>query len=84
MVQNFVQIHGLVRDDLLRAAQDFDINQFNNYLILGYVVMWLVVMVYLFILANKQKNAREDLKLLTQLLSEEESRLTKDEELDQV
>ena len=52
MVQNFVQY-----DALIKAVQQIDPNQFNNYLILGYVVMWLVVMVYLAILANRQKNA---------------------------
>ena len=77
MVQNFIQF-----GELLRAAQNIDLNQFNNYLILGYVVMWAVVMVYLVLLANKQKNAREDLKLLTQLLKEDEDRLTEDEELE--
>jgi hypothetical protein len=80
MVQNFVQLHELVGHDLLRAAQDFDLNQYNNYLILGYFVMWGAVMIYLGILANKQRNAREDLKLLTELLKEDEARLAEDEE----
>ena len=70
----------MVSNDLLRAAQDFDLNQYNNYLILGYFVMWAAVMIYIGILANKQRNAKEDLKLLTELLREDEARLAEDEE----
>ena len=69
MVQNIILLNSL-----LGAAQQIDINKYNNYLVLGYVVMWGVVMVYLLILANRQKNAREDLKLLTELLKEDEER----------
>ena len=36
-------------------AQLLDPNKFNNYLILGYFVMWLIVMAYIFILLNIQK-----------------------------
>ena len=77
MVQSFVQFSSIVF-----AAQDFDLNKFNNFLILGYVAMWAAVMVYLLILANKQKNAREDLRLLAELLEEDEVRLREDEELE--
>jgi hypothetical protein len=76
MVQSFVQFSSIVF-----AFQDFDPNKFNNFLILGYVAMWAAVMVYLLILANRQKNAREDLRLLAQLLEEDEVRLREDEEL---
>ena len=75
MVQSFVQFSSIVF-----AFQDFDVNKYNNYLILGYVAMWAVVMVYLLILANKQKNAREDLRLLAELLKEDEERLREDVE----
>ena len=75
MVQNFVQFSSIVS-----AFQDIDLNQFNSYLILGYAAMWAAVMVYLLILANKQKNAREDLILLAELLKEDEERLREDEE----
>jgi hypothetical protein len=75
MVQNFVQFNSI-----LSALQDIDINQYNNYMILGYVAMWAAVMVYLLILANKQKNAREDLRLLAELLKEDDERLREDEE----
>jgi CcmD family protein len=69
MVQNIILLNSL-----LGAAQQIDIDKYNNYLVLGYVAMWVVVMVYLLILANRQKNAREDLKLLTELLKEDEER----------
>jgi hypothetical protein len=49
-----------------------DPNRFNHFMILGYVVMWLIAMIYILTLANRQRNAREEIKLLTQLLSEEE------------
>ena len=77
MVQYFVQLEAL-----FKAVQQIDPNQFNNYLILGYGVMWAVVMVYLVILANRQKNAREDLKLLAQLIKEDEEQLMDDEGLE--
>lgn len=48
-----------------------DPNKFNGFMILGYVIMWLVAMVYIFIMANRQRNAREELKLMEQLLRED-------------
>jgi preprotein translocase subunit YajC len=53
-------------------ADVFDPNRFNNFLVLGYFVMWLIVMAYIFILLNIQKNAREDINLMKQLLKEDE------------
>jgi hypothetical protein len=55
-------------------AQQIDVNKYNNYMILGYFVMWSIVMIYLLLLANRQKNVREDLKLMTELLREDEER----------
>lgn len=49
-----------------------DPNQFNGFLILAYIVMWLAFMVYLISLANKQRNTKQDIKLLQQLLKEDE------------
>ena len=49
-----------------------DPNQFNGFMILGYLVMWLVVMVYLFTLSNRQRNVKEEVELLEQLLREDE------------
>ena len=53
-------------------ADLFDPNKFNKFLVLGYFVMWLIVMVYVFTLANRQKNAREEIQLMKQLLEEDE------------
>ncbi|MFN2223756.1 MAG: hypothetical protein PVH65_04270 [Chloroflexota bacterium] len=50
----------------------FDPDQFNGYMILGYVVMWLMVMIYILILANRQRNVRDEVELLQQLLKEDE------------
>ena len=47
-------------------------NRFNHFLILGYFVMWLVAMVYLFTLANRQHNAEKDIELMKKLLAEDE------------
>ncbi len=55
----------------LQAGID-DPNQFNGFLILGYIVMWLAFMIYIVSLANKQRNTKQDIKLLRQLLKEDE------------
>ncbi|MCA9873201.1 MAG: hypothetical protein H6659_16150 [Ardenticatenaceae bacterium] len=53
------------------ARQDVA-NQFNNYLVLGYFVMWLIAMVYIVSLAVRQRNLQKDLRLMGQILEEEE------------
>ncbi len=58
-------------DSLLQSGL-FDPNKFNGYMILGYVVMWLIVMIYILILANRQRNVKEEVELLQQLLKEDE------------
>ena len=58
--------------NLLIQTEVADPNKFNNFMILGYVVMWLIVMLYVFMLANRQRNVREELKLMHQLLREDE------------
>jgi CcmD family protein len=58
--------------DVLAQSGLFDPNQFNGYMILGYVVMWIIVMVYLLILANRQRNVKEEIELMQQLLKEDE------------
>ncbi len=58
--------------DILFQADIFDPNRHNNYLILGYFAMWLIVMVYIFTLASRQRNAREEIQLMKQLLEEDE------------
>jgi CcmD family protein len=49
-----------------------DPDKFNGFLILGYAVMWLVAVVYVLYLANKQRNAKKDLELMKQLLTKDE------------
>lgn len=63
--------------DILFQADIFDPNRYNNFLILGYFAMWLIVMVYIFTLANRQKNAREEIQLMKQLLEEDEETANK-------
>lgn len=46
--------------------------QFNNYLVLGYVVMWLIGTAYVISLAVRQRNLQKDLDLLQKLLREDE------------
>jgi CcmD family protein len=49
-----------------------DPNKFNGYLILGYSVMWLAFIIYVVALANKQRNIKQEVKLLQELLKEDE------------
>ncbi len=65
---SFAPIHLII----LAQSAVTDANQFNGYLILAYVAMWLIAMVYLLVMANKQRNARQELKLMKQLLEEEQ------------
>jgi CcmD family protein len=58
--------------DLFLQVGIADPNKFNHFMILGYFVMWLIVVFYVFMLANRQRNVREELKLLHQLLKEDE------------
>lgn len=52
--------------------QAFDPSRFNDFLLLGYAVMWLVIIVYIFNLANKQRNLHQEIKLMQRLLEEDE------------
>ena len=47
-------------------------NQFNGYLLLGYFVMWFIVMVYIITLVMRQRNLKQDLQLMQQILQEHE------------
>lgn len=49
-----------------------DPNHFNNYLVLGYGLMWLVGMGYLLNLASRQRNIKQDIELMKQILQEDE------------
>ncbi|MFW6069132.1 MAG: CcmD family protein [Chloroflexota bacterium] len=46
--------------------------RFNEYLLLAYGVMWLVILVYIANLANKQRNLHQEIKLMRRLLEEDE------------
>lgn len=46
--------------------------QFNDYLVLGYVVMWLIGTAYVISLAARQRNLQKDIELLQRLLREDE------------
>lgn len=50
-----------------------DLSQFNGYLLLGYIVMWVIAVVYLFTLSNRQRNLQQDIRLMRRLLEEDES-----------
>jgi CcmD family protein len=57
---------------ILFQSQLANPNQFNNFLLLAYGVMWLVVIVYLLSLANKQRNVLQEIRLMRRLLKEDE------------
>lgn len=57
-------------------SQIDDPNRFNNYLLFGYVVMWLIGLAYVFSLFNRQRNLQQDIKLMRQLLEEEDKDTT--------
>lgn len=56
---------------ILAQTQIGDPDRFNNYLVLAYAAIWGVAVIYLFYLANRQRNARKELQLLQQLLEED-------------
>lgn len=49
-----------------------DPNATNNYLLLGYVVMWIIGAAYVVSLAARQRNVRQDIEMLQQLLQDDE------------
>jgi hypothetical protein len=49
-----------------------DPNQFNSYLLLGYIVMWTIFVVYIASLAIRQRNLRRDIELMEQILQEDD------------
>lgn len=57
---------------ILLQTSTQNVNRFNDFLLLGYGVMWLVAVVYLLNLANKQRNLRQDIHLMRRLLEEDE------------
>lgn len=57
---------------LLQTSID-DPGKFNNFLLLGYLAMWLVALVYLVLLDSKQRNLSQDVRLMRRLLEEDEA-----------
>lgn len=49
-----------------------DPNQFNDFLILGYVAMWVIGVIYIISLVMRQRNVRQDIQLMQQILQEDE------------
>lgn len=67
------EIHAFL--DLMLQASIDDPNKFNGFLILGYLAMWLAAIVYIAVSANRQRNLREEIKLMQDLLREDEEGL---------
>jgi hypothetical protein len=58
---------------LITLWQTADVaNRFNDYLVLGYFAMWVVAVVYIVSLAIRQRNLKQDLQLMQQILQEDE------------
>ena len=47
-------------------------DRFNDFLLLGYAVMWLIVMIYIVSLALRQRNMHRDIELMEQILQEDD------------
>jgi hypothetical protein len=54
--------------------QTVDPNHFNNFLLLGYIAMWLIGLGYVVSLYNRQRNLHKDIHTLRQLLDEDEEK----------
>ena len=59
---------------LSAPLQGVDPNQFNDFLILGYVVMWIIGLAYVISLLSRQRNVQKDVELMERLLQEDEER----------
>ena len=49
-----------------------DPDKFNGFLLLGYAVMFLIVITYIASLALRQRNLRHDIELMEQILQEDD------------
>lgn len=49
-----------------------DPDKFNGFLLLGYGIMWLIVMIYIASLALRQRNLQRDIELMEQILQEDD------------
>lgn len=52
--------------------QTVEPNQFNNFLALGYVAAFVIIMLYILFMINAQRNVRQDIELLERILQEDE------------
>lgn len=66
MIEPFLTLSILLQTDVQSPSQ------FNEFLLLAYAAMWLVFVVYLANLANKQRNVRQEIRLMQRLLEEDE------------
>lgn len=57
---------------ILMQSSVGDPNRFNNFLILGYGVIWLIGMIYVGSLLLRQRNVHQDLELMQRILQEDE------------
>lgn len=57
---------------LAAYLQAVDPSRFNGYLLFAYGVMWLILLVYIANLANKQRNLHQEIRLMRRLLEEDE------------
>lgn len=49
-----------------------DPDQFNDFLLLGYVVLGIIAVAYIGYLYNQQRNIQRDLEIMEQLLDDED------------
>jgi hypothetical protein len=65
-------MNGLFLLTLLLQSDVSDPNRFNNFLVLGYGVMWFIAMIYVASLIVRQRNVQQDLQLMHRILQEDE------------
>ena len=58
---------------ILTQAGVGDVDKFNNYLTLGYFAMWFIGSLYVVSLVTRQRNLKQDIQLMQQLLQEDEA-----------
>ena len=66
----------LMQMTALALQTGIDSNQFNGFLLLGYGVMWLIMMVYVASLYFRQRNLRRDIELMKRILQEDDEELS--------
>lgn len=61
---------GTLLSPLLQGS--VDPNLFNGYLLLGYIVMWVIGMIYVISLTARQRNLKQDIELMERILQEDD------------